>query len=439
MALSNTTIKAFYSGDGADLTFAIPFTPIVDDSAETLVYIVDNTNPLAVTLTLKVEGIGNDYTLTGAPDADSFHTTVTFNTAPSATQKVVVIRALPLTQTLDMSVSGFRPPSIELQLDRAIAMIQQLNEMLTRVPLVDVGENLAAPLTLPRSIIGEEVIRWNAAGTALEIAAPDGTDAILELIGDVTAIGPNTATATIAADVVDNTKLANMATATFKGRTTGGTGDPEDLTVTQATALLNNFVGDSGAGGTKGLVPAPSAGDAALLKVLMANGTWVTQSGGAGGGSLEWSEQANAPIKTILANMPVYEFTAALAQQLYVVINVPSTYLSGNPIKLRLKSFNADTSGTVLLLTTTTLIRAEVDDYDSTTNTRVSTNAAITMTASNDKEPQKLIFDITSATGQVNAVSVTAGDILIVRLYRDTDTATSPIYTILGSEEITLL
>lgn len=38
---------------------------------------------------------------------------------------------------------------------------------------------------------------------------------------------------------VTNAKLANMATATFKGRTTAGTGDPEDLSATQATALLN--------------------------------------------------------------------------------------------------------------------------------------------------------------------------------------------------------
>ncbi len=35
-----------------------------------------------------------------------------------------------------------------------------------------------------------------------------------------------------------NAKLANVSTATFKGRTTAGTGSPEDLTVAQATALL---------------------------------------------------------------------------------------------------------------------------------------------------------------------------------------------------------
>ena len=46
------------------------------------------------------------------------------------------------------------------------------------------------------------------------------------------------------------------------------------------TALLSNVVGDSGSGGTKGLVPAPAAGDAAAGKFLKANGTWSTPAGG---------------------------------------------------------------------------------------------------------------------------------------------------------------
>ena len=44
---------------------------------------------------------------------------------------------------------------------------------------------------------------------------------------------------TIAAGVVTNAKLANVATATLKGRTTAGTGSPEDLSAAQARAILN--------------------------------------------------------------------------------------------------------------------------------------------------------------------------------------------------------
>jgi microcystin-dependent protein len=83
-----------------------------------------------------------------------------------------------------------------------------------------------------------------------------------------------TSTVTVPDASFTNAKLATVATATIKGRITAGTGAPEDLTATQATTILNAVVGDSGSGGTKGLVPAPAAGDAAAVKVLVADGTW---------------------------------------------------------------------------------------------------------------------------------------------------------------------
>lgn len=90
-------------------------------------------------------------------------------------------------------------------------------------------------------------------------------------------------TATINLDFAANVLTANlfdMAQATIKGRAAGsGTGAPIDLSPAQATAILNSFVGDSGSGGTKGLVPAPAAGDAASGKFLKADGAWVVPAG----------------------------------------------------------------------------------------------------------------------------------------------------------------
>lgn len=45
-------------------------------------------------------------------------------------------------------------------------------------------------------------------------------------------------TAGLVANAVTNAKLAQMATSTFKGRNSGGTGDPEDMTVAQVLAKL---------------------------------------------------------------------------------------------------------------------------------------------------------------------------------------------------------
>lgn len=53
--------------------------------------------------------------------------------------------------------------------------------------------------------------------------------------GDVT----GATTLTIANNVVTNVKLADMATATIKGRVTAATGDPEDLTPAQVRGLIN--------------------------------------------------------------------------------------------------------------------------------------------------------------------------------------------------------
>lgn len=55
--------------------------------------------------------------------------------------------------------------------------------------------------------------------------------------GDVTSVADGTQT--IAANAVTNTKAADMAVNTLKGRITAGTGDPEDLTATQARTILN--------------------------------------------------------------------------------------------------------------------------------------------------------------------------------------------------------
>jgi microcystin-dependent protein len=72
-----------------------------------------------------------------------------------------------------------------------------------------------------------------------------------------------------------NAKLATVATATIKGRVTASTGVVEDLTGAQATTILSAVVGDSGSGGTKGLVPAPAAGDTAAARFLSAAGTFA--------------------------------------------------------------------------------------------------------------------------------------------------------------------
>lgn len=124
-------------------------------------------------------------------------------------------------------------------------------------------------------------IAFTNAATTLTVAntaSVSGTntgDQTITLTGNVTGTGTGSFATTISNNVVTNAMLSTVATATFKGRTTAGTGNVEDLTATQATALLNNFTTS-----LKGLVPGSGGGTTNFLR---ADGTWAAPPGGGGG------------------------------------------------------------------------------------------------------------------------------------------------------------
>ena len=74
-------------------------------------------------------------------------------------------------------------------------------------------------------------------------------------------------------------------------------------TMAQLLADLAAFAGDSGSGGTKGLVPAPGTGDA--TKYLKGDGTWDTPAGGGGGGSGD----VVGPASSVAGNFASYDDT----------------------------------------------------------------------------------------------------------------------------------
>lgn len=77
----------------------------------------------------------------------------------------------------------------------------------------------------------------------------------------------------------------------------------QNLSAADATAILNAFIGDSGSGGTKGLVPAPASGDSG--KFLKGNGTWASVPGGG----------------DALTSNPLSQFAATTSAQLAGVIS----------------------------------------------------------------------------------------------------------------------
>jgi hypothetical protein len=158
-------------------------------------------------------------------------------------------------------------------------------------------------------------------------------------------------------------------------------------------------------------------------------------SGGGGGGSIIFEEGANSPIKTIENGVGVYAYEATLGQTLFTALRVPSSYVSGTQIFLKVLIYSSDNTGNVLLQSVSTLIRPAVDAITSTTNQRTSTNAAIALSAGTVNEPQIVNLDLTSSSGQINSVSVSSGDLILVSMTRGTDTSTVDLDFILQSAE----
>ena len=106
------------------------------------------------------------------------------------------------------------------------------------------------------------ILNQNTTGNAATVT----TNA--NLTGPVTSIGNATS---VTANAISNTMLSQVPSQTFKGRTTAGNGNVEDLTAAQATEILNTFTSTA-----KGLVPASGGGTSTFLR---ADGVFATPSG----------------------------------------------------------------------------------------------------------------------------------------------------------------
>jgi hypothetical protein len=118
-----------------------------------------------------------------------------------------------------------------------------------------------------------------------------------------------------------------MDTARFKGRTTAGSGDPEDLTGTQATALLDTF-----SSSLKGLAPASGGGTSNFLR---ADGTWAAPAGG-GGGDVTTLYNSNAQTGPLNTTTETAIFSYALPTDLAagdtLVLSLAGVYKNGSGV-----------------------------------------------------------------------------------------------------------
>ena len=114
------------------------------------------------------------------------------------------------------------------------------------------------------------------------------------------------------------------------------------------TAILSTMVGDSGSGGTKGLAPAPAAGDAAAGKFLKADGVWTAPSGGSDKRVADLAPLGNEPPASDFATLdtrnghPCLDFDPSTSESAIWTFRLPTTYAGGG---LTVDIFFSMTSG----------------------------------------------------------------------------------------------
>lgn len=158
-------------------------------------------------------------------------------------------------------------------------------------------------------------------------------------------------------------------------------------------------------------------------------------SGGGGGGSLSWDEpDSGAPVSDNENGQDVYLFESGSSNTLVAFIKIPDGHIASNQISMKIGLYSPSSSNTVLLTTTTTLIREGTDAITSTTNQHVSTNTALTNTVANLFQVDTL--DLTDSGGQINSVDAEAGDLIKVEIVRGTDTDTADIRFVPNATEV---
>ena len=256
MALTDQDVKIIYTGNGAVVNFAINFQYF--NASEVVVVLRDEAvDP--VTETTQVSGV--DYNLTGSDvnlhptKALALPTTVTMVTPPASTEKLLVRRTLPKTQGTDLTEAGpFRADTVEEMADKNTALIQQLDEEISRAVLFSETSS-ASGVAMPDPE-ADKFLGWNSAGTNLENKdgiAVDG-DAIHDNVaGEIDAITEKVSPVADDLLIIEDSAAGN-AKKKLKIGSLGGV---------DATAIHDNVAAEISAITTKGT---PVDGDYLLIE-----------------------------------------------------------------------------------------------------------------------------------------------------------------------------
>jgi hypothetical protein len=158
MTISTTSNRKQYTANGSQDTFAYDF--LVLDKDHLFVYVGD---------TLQTEGAGADYTVTGILNPAGGNVVFTASHIPIADAIVTIVRTVPMVQEYDyVENTKFPADSHETALDKLTMLLQQFNEMYSRVVSLAV-ESGYADLVMPDPEAGY-FLQWKSDLSGLQNA-----------------------------------------------------------------------------------------------------------------------------------------------------------------------------------------------------------------------------------------------------------------------------
>lgn len=150
---------------------------------------------------------------------------------------------------------------------------------------------------------------------------------------------------------------------------------------------------------------------------VVSDGTqWKALGSSGATGGMSWSDGDPAPMQLFEDGILKLVFDQTLAQKATSVVKVPSLYF-GSQIFIKFLFESPDTVGNVSWQIVSTLIRKNVDAMADVSNQNAFSQT-FTLGAGTAGVPLEVIANLTDATGKINGVSVSPGDILKLELMR---------------------
>ena len=209
------------------------------------------------------------------------------------------------------------------------------------------------------------------------------------LLTSSSSISASNITGTLTTTNIPSLDASKIATGTFTTSQIPNLDSTKITSGTMSVSRLPTMVGDTGGGGTAGLVPAPALGDAAASKFLKADGTWTVVNA-----SSDWSTLNNKP-----------------AQLTELISDYTTTQISG--LSSRVSTINSLTTTQINQLSSTLLTSSSSLDATKVSGTLTTTNIP-TLTASKISDFSTTVASDSSVTGKITGPgSSTDGGLMV--------------------------